>query len=253
MKAFVPSTKPEWFNRTKLSIDDGAIEIHNHQYFTVTGEVIDSGNSDIDRQAQLDSLCHYLSEQKRKPSTSPPVPIPLSINLQERLEKARQAANGNNFIALFDRGDTSQYNNDHSNADFALCQKLAFYLEKDESMIDQAFRQSQLYREDKWNYKHRGDGATYGQMTIEKAISITTNVYKPSKAQSEIPRSAPTAFEIPQDYLMGSDRYYAELMVKHFGQDLRWCHDIEKWTVWTGKRWEIGKDHLVSDKMEQLA
>ena len=86
------------------------------------------------------------------------MPTPLSINLQERLEKARQAANGNNFIALFDRGDTSQYNNDHSNADFALCQKLAFYLEKDESMIDQAFRQSQLYREDKWNYKHRGMG-----------------------------------------------------------------------------------------------
>ena len=90
-------------------------------------------------------------------------------------------------------------------------------------------------------------------MTIEKAISITTNVYKPSKAQSAIPRSAPTAFEIPKDYLMGSDRYYAELMVKHFGQDLRWCHDMEKWIVWNGKRWEIGKDHLVSDKMEQLA
>ena len=71
LKIFVPGTKPNGFNRTKISIGDGAIEIHNHQYFTVTGEVIDSGVSDTDGQAQLDSLCHYLlqqtSQQKQKP------------------------------------------------------------------------------------------------------------------------------------------------------------------------------------------
>ena len=43
LKVFVQGTKPNGFNRTKMSIGDGAIEIHDHQYFTVTGEVIDSG------------------------------------------------------------------------------------------------------------------------------------------------------------------------------------------------------------------
>jgi len=52
---------------------------------------------------------------------------------------------------------------------------------------------------------------------------------------------------------MGSDRYYAESFVKDHGQDLRWCYDMEKWIVWNGKRWEIGKDHLVDEKMEQYA
>ena len=259
LKVFVRAAKPDGFNRTKLSIGDGAIEVHDRQYFTVTGEVIDSGDSDTDGQAQLDSLCHYLlqqaSQQEQKPKQPNPPPVPTKpapgIDLQQRLEIARHEK-GAKFASLFDQGDISQCDNDHSQADFALCQKLAFYLEKNEGLIDQAFRQSKLYREDKWNSKHRRDGATYGQMTIERAIKMTTKTYS-GKTRTTPPRSAPTDFEMPRDYLMGSDRYYAELMVKHFGQDLRWCHDMEKWIVWNGKRWEIGKDHLVSDKMEQLA
>ena len=176
-----------------------------------------------------------------------PTELPTGIDLQQRLEIARHEK-GAKFASLFDQGDISQYDNDHSQADFALCQKLAFYLEKNEALIDQAFRQSKLYRKDKWNYKHRGDGATYGQMTIEKAISITTNVYKPSQAQSGIPRSAPTAFEIPKDYLMGSDHYYAEMVVKRFGQDIRWCSDMERFFVWSSGHWQISKDQKVFQK-----
>ena len=252
LKVFVPSTKPNWFNRTKLSIGDGAIEIHDHQYFTVTGKVIDLGSSETDGQAQLDSLCHYLSEQEPEQDIFTPVSTSSNIHLQQRLEIARQATNRDDFIALFDRGDISQHNNDYSKADFALCQKLAFYLEKNKVLIDQAFRQSQLYRENKWNYKHRGDGSTYGQMTIEKAIEITTDVYKPSKAQSAIPRSAPTAFEIPKDYLMGSDHYYAEMVVKRFGQDIRWCSDMERFFVWSSGHWQMSKDQKVFQKLNDL-
>ena len=259
LKVFVQGTKPNGFNRTKMSIGDGAIEIHDHQYFTVTGEVIDSGDSDTDRQAQLDSLCHYLlqqtSQQKQKPKQPNPSPVPTElptgIDLQQRLEIARHEK-GAKFASLFDQGDISQYDNDHSQADFALCQKLAFYLEKNEALIDQAFRQSKLYREDKWNYKHRGDGSTYGQMTIEKAISITTDVYKPIKAQPAIPRSAPTAFEIPKDYLMGSDHYYAEMVLKRFGQDIRWCSDMERFFVWSSGHWQISKDQKVFQKLNDL-
>ncbi|MDP7281116.1 MAG: phage/plasmid primase, P4 family, partial [Candidatus Poribacteria bacterium] len=259
LKVFVPGTKPNGFNRTKISIGDGAIEIHNHQYFTVTGEVIDSGDSDTDGQAQLDSLCHYLlqqtSQQEQRPKQPNPslVPteLPTGIDLQQRLEIARHEK-GAKFASLFDQGDISQYDNDHSQADFALCQKLAFYLERNEGLIDEAFRQSSLYREDKWNYKHRGDGSTYGQMTIEKAISITTDVYKPIKAQPAIPRSAPTAFEIPKDYLMGSDHYYAEMVLKRFGQDIRWCSDMERFFVWSSGHWQISKDQKVFQKLNDL-
>ncbi len=52
----------------------------------------------------------------------------------------------------------------HSDADMALCQHLAFWTGKDAARIDRLFRQSALYR-DKWD---RGDG--YNQRTILKAI-----------------------------------------------------------------------------------
>ncbi|MDP7000178.1 MAG: hypothetical protein QF569_29345, partial [Candidatus Poribacteria bacterium] len=97
LKVFVRAAKPDGFNRTKLSIGDGAIEVHDRQYFTVTGEVIDSGDSDTDGQAQLDSLCHYLlqqaSQQEQKPKQPNPPPVPTKpapgIDLQQRLEIAR--------------------------------------------------------------------------------------------------------------------------------------------------------------------
>jgi len=262
IKSFIKGKKPDWINKTHIKKGDGKIEIHDHQYFTITGNVIDYGNGSSDKQDQINSLCHYLfpeqleQEQPPTPSTTPTSSQTSGIDLQQRLEKARQASNGAEFTVLFDQGDISQYDNDHSRADLALCQKLAFWLGKDEALIDQAFRQSKLYRENKWNNKHRGDGATYGQMTIKKAISRTSKVYQGKakvETQATVPRSAPTAFEVPRDYLMGSDRYYAESFVKDHGQDLRWCYDMEKWIVWNGKRWEIGKDHLVDEKMEQYA
>jgi hypothetical protein len=46
---------------------------------------------------------------------------------------------------------------------------LAFYCGSDPTRIDRLFRQSGLYRE-KWDKKHFGDGRTYGQATIEKAL-----------------------------------------------------------------------------------
>ena len=40
LKVWLKGDKPDWFNYTKLPIADGAIEIHDRQYFTVTGNAI---------------------------------------------------------------------------------------------------------------------------------------------------------------------------------------------------------------------
>ena len=259
LKIVIKGERPSWLTKTKQHIGDGKIEIFDYQYFTITGNVIDHGNSSSDKQDQINSLCHHLfpeqseQEQPLTPSTITTGRKTSGIDLQKRLEKARHEK-GAKFTSLFDQGDISQCDNDHSKADFALCQKLAFWLERDEALIDEAFRQSKLYRK-KWDDKHQGDGSTYGQMTIKKAISRTSEIYQGKaevKTQATIPRSAPTAFEVPKDYLMGSDHYYAELVVKRFGQDIRWCVDMERWLVWNGKQWLIGKDHLVFKKVEGM-
>ena len=63
-----------------------------------------------------------------------------------------------------------------SEADLALCSKLAFWTGKDVELMDLLFRQSGLMRP-KWDEKHFSDGRTYGQVVIEKAVSSCGDVY----------------------------------------------------------------------------
>ena len=66
---------------------------------------------------------------------------------------------------------------------------VAFWTQ-DPNTIDVIFRQSRLMR-DKWDEKHRADGTTYGQMTIEKAISecredLHTEKKNPFQKQAQV-------------------------------------------------------------------
>lgn len=71
-------------------------------------------------------------------------------------------------IATLWNGDTSHYGNDHSSADAALCQHLAWWTGKDCARMDRLFRQSALMR-DKWD-EQRGAN-TYGERTILGAVA----------------------------------------------------------------------------------
>lgn len=67
------------------------------------------------------------------------------------------------------RGDITAYHGDHSAADLALCNYLAFWTNSDAQWMDWLFRQSGLMR-DKWERRAR-QGETYGQGTINRAIA----------------------------------------------------------------------------------
>ena len=66
------------------------------------------------------------------------------------------------FIKLV-RGDVSDYGDDHSRADQALCSMLAYWCQGDIDQIDRLFRQSGLMR-DKWN------ASSYRRATLAKAV-----------------------------------------------------------------------------------
>ncbi len=72
------------------------------------------------------------------------------------------------FCALFDRGDISAYDGDHSRADLALVNYLIQGFGPDPVRVDTVFRRSALMRP-KWD-EYRG-AQTYGQMTIAKGIA----------------------------------------------------------------------------------
>lgn len=80
------------------------------------------------------------------------------------------------LIAL-KNGDMSAYGDDHSRADQAMCNALAFATGRDLARMDQLFRQTLLYRE-KWDEAHSAGGETYGTMTIRKACADTKQLYR---------------------------------------------------------------------------
>ena len=64
-----------------------------------------------------------------------------------------------------------------SEGDQALANIIAFWTNYDLNKADTIFRKSARYRE-KWDTRHRSDGATYGQMTLEKAMQFDKEKYK---------------------------------------------------------------------------
>ena len=188
----------------------GQIEVYeNGRYLTITGHTLNGMPKYIeDRQGETISLHEKIFIPKEKPQKNKPI---LSDN--ELLQKAFNSANGNKISRLY-QGDFSDYPS-QSEADAALCSHLAFWLDKDFSRIDTAFKQSGLYRE-KWNNKHFADGRTYGQVTIQKAIERTSEVYKPhnDKPPKELkpaPIKQQKNSEFPFSVLTGAAGYVADV------------------------------------------
>ena len=163
----------------KVYLDEAtseAIEAYDSgRYFTVTGKgkgTIGAGQSAIDWL-----VAEHL---KTKPVESPPPPrsVPTSSNLtvDEVIGKIRASKQCHKFDALM-AGNTTGYGS-QSEADLALCGVITFWTQEP-SVIDAIFRQSKLYNRPKWDERHRADGATYGQMTIEAALSGERETYKP--------------------------------------------------------------------------
>ncbi|AEN07589.1 hypothetical protein Halar_0333 (plasmid) [halophilic archaeon DL31] len=100
---------------------------------------------------------------------------------EELLSKARGASNGAKFERLW-RGNTSGYDS-HSEADMALACLLAFWSSGDTRQMDRLFRRSGLMRE-KWEAVHYADGQTYGETTLKRAVSVTTDHYTPRTEQT---------------------------------------------------------------------
>lgn len=125
-----------------------AVEVYDrNRYLTFTGRHLSKTPSGLEnRQETVNSLYDRVTAQKTTRSLTVSIPI----NEENRLNK---------LIA----GDMSAYSEDHSAADFALCCLLAKKHGCNAFKIDDAFRQSGLYRE-KWE---RDD---YRENTITRAI-----------------------------------------------------------------------------------
>ena len=147
------------------------------RYFTVTENQI-PGSLDTVAEALPDTLTWiqetFLKKQKTKKKKQK---TGEKLSDEDIVEKASAAGNGELFTDLM-AGKWQDHYPSQSEADMALCMKLAFWSGKDKAQIDRMFRASGLMR-DKWDQRHHADGATYGEETVARAIELTDTVYDP--------------------------------------------------------------------------
>jgi len=143
------------------------------RFFCMTGWLLDDKYSKIrDRQEQITALHQYFLRDD--PIQRQPTPITeLDIDDREIIRRASSARNSNSFLEMWNGNWKGRYPS-QSEADFALLNKLIFWVGRDASRIDRLFRQSGLYRP-KWD--------RVGAQSIENAISTYVGQTYPEMLQ----------------------------------------------------------------------
>ncbi|SDN06952.1 DNA primase [Acetanaerobacterium elongatum] len=173
---FIKGRIPEGGNKNTKS----GVEMYSFgRYFTMTGMRLDGTPDTVAEDNGTLAWIHetYIkppkkAAAKRKKGNKPAKPL----TDEEIIEKASATENGEAFMALWE-GKWQESYSSQSEADMALCCKLAFWTGKNREQMDRLFRQSKLYRE-KWDVKHHADGATYGEETLSKAIETVSDSYR---------------------------------------------------------------------------
>lgn len=154
---------------------EGHFEIYsNRRYMTITGKKFESTPGTIEDRAEIIAsynqlISNFKDETIERHSIEPHSIARLKADLRTVFKKASNAANGNKFKKLYS-GDWREYNS-QSEADLAFCSMLAYWTNREISLMDALFRKSGLMRK-KWDEMHFSDGITYGERTLARACSI---------------------------------------------------------------------------------
>lgn len=199
VKLLVEGNKPG--PRCKTAYEDGEVEMYDHdRFFTITGNHLTGTPRTI--QPGQTAIEEIYTNVFGPPAPKKPIPPPPSMEELDRppapslsddqvLEVAKRSRKNGDKIASLLSGNWESLFRSQSEADSSLIFHLAFYT-KDASQLDRIFRGSKLMR-DKWDEQH-GE-KTYGQMTIDKALSEVTEQYRPRRPVSTKTMSSPAADE----------------------------------------------------------
>lgn len=235
------------------------------RYFTFTGNTYGRPRAISASASGLTDLYGELSKRpsKGQDPTAPAPKCPVQLSDTELLEKAYSAQNGDRFQALY-AGDLSQFSNDHSRADMALCNLLAYWTNGDIDRMDRLFRQSGLMR-DKWD--RRQSGSTYGRLQLEKAVADMRQGYDPERyrlqrtlqAFSDESNSSGLS-KLIELHPERNDRYpwndigNGNLFADCYRGEARYVPERKKWFVFNGCVWKPDTGNLrVMELCKQLA
>ena len=218
----------------------GQVEMYSEgRYFIMTGNQYNAKYSEIVDCTERVKILHSKYLPDLTPATIKDTQfVRLELSDTDIIDKARACKTGTVFQLLYE-GSWQGLFNSQSEADLALCGQLAFWCQKDEAQIDRIFRSSGLMRP-KWDEKRGAN--TYGQMTINKAVSTCAEVYSPRRggddtelALSLFGKKKP---KITKHYDR-TDTGNAHRLFDRCNGEIRYSYARKKWYYWTGKVWAL--------------
>ena len=188
IRLFVKGKLPAGWRKTEY------IEVYDkNQYLTITGNILDvcTNIATIDGTELHEYLTVIVSDLKI-------------------IQKASNAKNGEKFKTLFS-GSYIGYGS-QSEGELACC-SLVYYHTKELTQIDRIYRYSGLCRA-KWDARHRSDGKTYGEMTLEKLQGNGNQQFEVDNTDTPHERQHPIDVSFP-DILTGVAGDYARMMSQY--------------------------------------
>jgi putative DNA primase/helicase len=178
IKAIIRARKPGDRCRTSSVPWGGEFEMYDRgRFFTITGHVLDGHDLVTDGQEALEEIYERSFPPQADASPPPRSSGGSPLEDEELLKKARNSRDEAGFRKLYDQGDTAGYPS-HSEADFALLRRLAFWTALDPVQTKRLFMRSALYREEK--------GDDYVDRSVAACIlKYRGKVYDPKGAARE--------------------------------------------------------------------
>lgn len=216
-----------------------------NRFFTFTENVIvDKPISDCTEQ-YLTFLDKYMLRETKSISITHTDSDILDMACTDIIEIIKKSEQAEKFDKLFFKGDTTDYGEDDSSADMALCSILAFYCAEDFEIMDALFCKSKLYRE-KWNrldYKHN---------TIKKAIELCKGKFYKNGINFRLLEKLKKL--TPEKRYTYNDIGMSELFADMFKLQLRYNTTAKQWYCFNGKVWQEDLGAMKArQKMKELS
>ncbi len=225
------------------------------RYFTYTGNVInDKPITDCTKEL-LTFLDKYMLKEKKSTSTAEThteikstkyadsdIMDSICADIIEIIKESEQAEK---FKKLYFDGDITDYEDNDSSADMALCDILAFYCGEDAELIDALFCKSKLYRTkwDRLDYKHN---------TIKKAIELCKGKFYKNGVNFRL--LAKLKKIVPEKKYTYNDIGMSELFAEIYKSQLRYNTIAKQWYCFNGKVWQEDTGAMKArQKMKELS
>ena len=187
------------------------------RFFTVTGDKLGQDREvrtiTPDEANSLLSLIRYPWGKDKKEELNLTQNVE-SLDDTELLKKMFNSKTGKKLEALYN-GDISDYDNDDSNADMALCLSLAFWTRKDSNQMERIWLSSPLGQREKT--QNRLD---YRSRTIQNAISQCAEVYR-TKVKTKISINEDETQDFDFLYTVTDKKTYVTLCLENVTEFLR--------------------------------